>query len=106
MTLPSLFARALISQWDQDTWFEGVKLVGASLLVPDVHRAQTILRCFLPRLQEVMPELTITAVTPAARAKDAGPRRAYRGQGAFKQGKRPADALAAAEQVDLLGEGE
>lgn len=85
MTLCSLLDQALVKSWDRWTWFQDVMLVGDSLMVPDARRADTIRRCFLPKLQEFYPGLTVTVVSQEkAPQKAHAPRRSV-----FKGGYEP-----------------
>ena len=94
MTLRDLLDRALVKSWDRWTWFQDVSIVGNSLMVPDPRRASTIERCFLPRLQEFWPGLTVTPVSPTT-----APQKAHKPRhSVFKGGYEPAPFAG-----DLLG---
>lgn len=85
MTLALLLDRAMIKTYDRWTWFGDVCLVGDSLMVTDARRADTIRRCFLAKLQEFYPGLTVTVVSvEKAPQKAHAPRRSV-----FKGGYEP-----------------
>ena len=110
MTLEALLDRALIKNYDRWAYFKNIRLVGDTLLVPNVYRADAINRMFLARLREAYPGLVVKAVTVSKSAADADPKpqaSALRKQtSAFKRGKSPAERLAAAQQADMFGDGE
>lgn len=101
MTLETLLDRALIKTYDRWAYFKDIQLVGDTLLVPNVYRADAINRCFLERLRGAHPALVVKAVTPApSSAKDAGTiAQGPQKKSAFKKGYVPV-------QADMFGDGE
>ena len=82
MTLDTLLARALVSQYHRHTWFSTARLALNSLLVSDIDDHDTIQRCFLPELVKHHPPLVLTF----APGRDAeAPKAAKPPQPAFKK---------------------
>ena len=89
IALSVLLARSAISRWDERTWFQGVRLQGTTLWVPDAEQAGWIRRHWMPRMQQHLPELEIKVLretdTPkepvwVGRVLNTKGRKAYRGQ--------------------------
>jgi hypothetical protein len=69
MTLESLLVRAGLAAWERHLWFSSSTLANASTLyVSDIDDHNTIERCWMPRLREVLPHLTLVFSPPRAPA--------------------------------------
>ncbi len=74
MTLDSLLTRALISRYEQRTWFAGCTLEKTIILCPDRQLCESLTRCWLPQIQRVLPDCTVRVGQKAEPVKAA-----YRG---------------------------
>jgi len=65
MTLDELLSHARINHWTRWLWFRDAELNrDKMLLTPDGGVASTIRRCFLPQLQQVIPDLQVVVMPP------------------------------------------
>jgi hypothetical protein len=65
LKLDRLLNKAGISQYDRHVWFEGSRLTGHVLQVPDADLAASITRCWLPRLKLIVRDCVVMVAKSA-----------------------------------------